>query len=57
MAESFVSTLKGELSCRRCLRSQAESRMACFTYIEALCNPLRLHSGLGYRSVTTYGVS
>ena len=24
--------------------------MACFTYIESFHNPLRLHSGLGYRS-------
>ena len=28
--------------------------MACFTYIEAFYNPLRLHSGLGYRSPVEY---
>jgi transposase InsO family protein len=28
--------------------------MACFTYIEAFYNPLRLHSGLGYRSPVDY---
>ncbi|MGI3900123.1 MAG: IS3 family transposase, partial [Janthinobacterium lividum] len=34
--------------------SQAEARMACFTYIEAFYNPLRLHSRLGYRSPIDY---
>ena len=28
--------------------------MACFSYIEGWYNPTRLHSGLGYRSPTTY---
>ncbi len=28
--------------------------MACFAYIEAFYNPLRLHSGLGYRSPADY---
>ena len=28
--------------------------MACFSYIEGLYNPARLHSGLGYRSPMTY---
>ena len=50
MAESFFSTLECELLRRRSFSSQAEARMACFTYIESFYNPLRLHLGLGYRS-------
>jgi putative transposase len=36
MAESFFSTLDCELLERRRFRSQAEARMACFSYIETL---------------------
>ncbi|MGI4765428.1 MAG: IS3 family transposase [Janthinobacterium lividum] len=54
MAESFFSTLECELLGRRSFSSQAEARMACFTYIEAFYNPLRLHSRLGYRSPIDY---
>ena len=54
MAESFFSTLEAELLSRRRFASQAEARMACFTYIEGWYNPTRLHSGLGYRSPITY---
>ena len=54
MAESFLSTLEAELLSRRRFTSQAEARMACFSYIEGWYNPARLHSGLGYRSLTTY---
>ncbi len=54
MAESFFSILECELLSRRSFTSQAEARMACFTYIEAFYNPLRLHSGLGYRSPVDY---
>ncbi len=50
MAESFFSTLEAELLSRRRFTSQAEARMACFSYNEGWYNPLRLHSGLGYRS-------
>jgi transposase InsO family protein len=39
---------------RRRFASQAEARMACFSYIEGWYNPARLHSGLGYRSPVTY---
>ena len=53
-AESFFSTLECALLSRRSFSSQAEARMACFTYIEAFYNPLRLHSGLGYRSPVDY---
>ncbi len=54
MAESFFSTLEAELLARRRFASQAEARMACFSYIEGWYNPARLHSALGYRSPMTY---
>ena len=34
MAESFFSTLEAELLSRRRFASQAEAKMACFSYIE-----------------------
>lgn len=54
MAESFFSTLECELLARRRFASQAEARMACFSYIEGWYNPVRLHSALGYRSPIAY---
>ena len=54
MAESFFSTLEAELLSRRRFTSQAESRIACFSYIEGWYNPARLHSGFGYRSPMTF---
>ena len=54
MAESFFSTLECELLARRKFASKAEARMACFSYIEGWYNPVRLHSGLGYRSPIVY---
>ncbi len=54
MAESFFSTLEAELLSRRRFASQAEAKMACFSYVEGWYNPVRLHSGLGYRSPMTY---
>ena len=54
MAESFFSTLEAELLSRRRFASQAEARMACFSFIEGWYNPIRRHSGLGYRSPMTY---
>ncbi len=57
MAESFFSTLEAELLSHRRFASQAEARMACFSYIESWYNPVRLHSGLGYRSPITYEAS
>lgn len=54
MAESFFSTLECELLARRRFRSQAEARMACFSYIEGFYNPMRRHSALGYRSPVVY---
>src|SRR4029077_4432977 len=50
MCESFVSTLEAELLSRRRFQSQAEARMACFSYIEGWYNPYRRHSALGYLS-------
>ncbi len=54
MAESFFSTLEAELLSHRRFASQAEARMACFSYIEGWYNPVRLHSSLGYRSPMAY---
>ena len=54
MAESFFSTLEAELLSRRRFTSQAEARMACFSYVEGWYNPVRLHSSLGYRSPMAY---
>ena len=50
MAESFFSTLECELLGRRRFASQAETRMAIFSYLEGWYNSVRLHSALGYRS-------
>ena len=54
MCESFFVTLECELLDRRRFTSQAEARMACFSFIEGGYNPLRLHSALGYRSPSAY---
>jgi putative transposase len=54
MCESFFATLECELLDRRRFTSQAEARMACFSFIEAWYNPVRLHSALGYRSPMAY---
>ena len=53
MAESFFSTLEAELLSRRRFASQADAKMACFSYIDGWYNPVRLHSALGYRSPMT----
>ncbi len=49
MCESFFATLECELLSGAGLRSQAEAKMACFSFIEGWYNPIR-HSALGYRS-------
>jgi putative transposase len=62
MCESFFATLECELLDRRRFTSQAEAKMACFSYveprgspdIEGWYNPVRLHSSLGYRSPMAY---
>jgi putative transposase len=54
MCESFFATLECELLDRRRFMSQAEARMACFSFIEGWYNPVRLHSALGYQSPIAY---
>jgi putative transposase len=54
MAESFFSSLEAELLVRQRFASQAEAKMACFSYIEGWYNPIRLHSALGYKSPMAY---
>ena len=54
MCESFFATLECELLDRRRFTSQAEAKMACFSFIEGRYNPVRLHSSLGYRSPMAY---
>ena len=54
MCESFFATLECELLERRRFASQAEARMACFSFIKGWYNPVRLHSALGYRSPIAY---
>ncbi len=52
--ESFSATLECELLERRRFASQAEAKMACFSFIEGWYNPVRLHSALAYRSPMAY---
>jgi putative transposase len=54
MCESFFASLECELLARRRFASQADARMAVFSYIEGWYNPLRLHSALGYKSPAAY---
>ena len=54
MCERFFATLECELLERHRFASQAEARMACFSFIESWYNPVRLHSSLGYRSPMAY---
>ena len=54
MCESFFATLECELLNRRRFASQAEARMACFSFIEGWYNPVRLHSALGYQTPMAY---
>src|SRR5580698_8374946 len=42
MREGFFSTLECELLARRRFVSQAEAKIACFSYIEGFYNPVRL---------------
>ena len=48
MCESFFASLECELLARRRFASQAEARMAVFSFIEGFYNPVRLHSALGH---------
>ena len=54
MCESFFATLECELLARRRFASQAEARIAVFSFVEGWYNPVRLHSALGYRSPIDY---
>jgi putative transposase len=54
LCESFFATLECELLDRRRFTSQAQARMAVFTFIKGFYNPVRLHSALGYRSPLRY---
>ena len=54
MCESFFSTLECELLSRRKFASQADAKIACFSYIEGFYNPVRLHSAIGYQSPIRY---
>ena len=54
MCERFFATLECELLERRRFASQAEAKMACFSFIEGWYNPIRLNSALGYRSPMTF---
>ncbi len=46
MAESFFSTLEAELLSRRRFASQAEARMACFSYIDDGMDAPGRHRGM-----------
>ena len=54
MCESFFATLECELLARRRFVSQAEARMAVFSYIEGWYNPARRHSGIRHLSPISY---
>jgi len=54
MCESFFATLECELLERRRFASQAEAKMACFSFIEGWYKPVRLHSALSYQSPMAY---
>ena len=54
MCDSFFATLECELLERRRFASQAEAKMACFSFIEGWYDPVRLHSAPGYRSPMAY---
>jgi putative transposase len=54
MAESFFATLEREVINRRKFKSQAEARIAIFTWLEGWYNPHRRHSSLGYLSPINY---
>ena len=54
LAESFFSTLKGELINNRPWATRAAARTAIFDFIESWYNLHRLHSSLGYQSPAAY---
>jgi putative transposase len=54
MAVSFFATLECELLDRQRFKTQAEARMAVFTFIDGFYNPRRRHSSIGYLSPADY---
>jgi putative transposase len=54
LCESFFATVECELIDRRRFHSQAEARMAVFTFVEGWYNPRRRHSALDYLSPVDY---
>jgi putative transposase len=54
LCESFFATLECELLDRHTFHSQAEARLAVFTFIEGWYNPHRRHSALDYLSPNRY---
>lgn len=54
MCQSFFATLECELLARRRFASQAEARMATFSFIKGWYNSARRHSGIGYLSPIAY---
>ena len=54
LCESFFATLECELIDRRRFRTQAEARMAIFTFVEGWYNSRRRHSALDYLSPVDY---
>jgi putative transposase len=54
MCESFFATLECELLARCRFTTQAEAKMAVFSFIEGWYNPVRRHSGIGYLSPIAY---
>ena len=54
MAESFFASLECELINRRSWQTKSQARLAVFTWIESWYNPLRRHSGIGYKSPNNF---
>jgi putative transposase len=54
MCESFFATLECELLDRSRFKTQAEARLAVFSFIEGFYNPRRRHSSIGYLSPIEY---
>jgi transposase InsO family protein len=54
MCEAFFATLECELLARTRFATHEQARREIFSFLEGWYNPLRLHSGLGYRSPIIY---
>jgi putative transposase len=51
MAESFIAALKNELIYRTAFPTRESARRAIAEYIEVFYNRVRLHFGIGYRTL------